>query len=142
MNLLDENIPEHQRQLLRGWHVRVRQIGADVGHKGIADDAIIVLLHQLSRPTFFTRDDDFYQKALCHPSYCLVHAAVGQYEVASFVRRFLRHPRFGAYIQRRGAVVRVGHDRLHVWRLNAAAEEDISWPDSAVYGGDAPHKSR
>ncbi|HEY8283609.1 MAG TPA: hypothetical protein VIJ28_04415 [Chloroflexota bacterium] len=48
----------------------MRQIGADVGHKGIADDAIIVLLHQLSRPTFFTRDDDFYQKALCHPAYC------------------------------------------------------------------------
>jgi hypothetical protein len=131
VNLLDENIPEPQRQLLRGWHLRVRQIGADVGHKGISDDAVIVLLHQLSRPTFFTRDDDFYQKALCHPAYCLVHLAVGQYEVASFVRRFLRHPQFGTYIRRRGTVVRVGHDRLHVWRLHAAAEEEVLWPDSA-----------
>ena len=33
MNLLDENIPEHQRQLLRGWRVLVRQIGVDVGRK-------------------------------------------------------------------------------------------------------------
>ena len=81
----------------------MRQIGADVGHKGIADDALIVLLHQLSRPTFFTRDDDFYQKALCHPAYCLVPLAVGQYEVASFVRRFLRQPQFGIYIRRRGS---------------------------------------
>ncbi|HVA93106.1 MAG TPA: hypothetical protein VNL71_25075 [Chloroflexota bacterium] len=135
MNLLDENIPEHQRQLLRGWRVLVRQIGVGVGQKGIADDAIIVMLHQLSRPTFFTRDDDFYQKALCHSAYCLVHLAVGQYEVASFVRRFLRHPRFGTHIRRRGAVVRVGHDGLHVWRLNAAAEENIAWPNSALHGG-------
>jgi hypothetical protein len=59
MNLLDENIPEHQRQLLRGWHVAVRQIGVDVGDKGLSDDAILVLLPQLSRPTFFTRDTDF-----------------------------------------------------------------------------------
>ncbi|HEY8286515.1 MAG TPA: hypothetical protein VIJ28_19170, partial [Chloroflexota bacterium] len=51
-------------------------------------------------------DDDFYQKALCHPAYCLVPLAVGQYEVASFVRRFLRHPRFGTHIRRRGVVVR------------------------------------
>ncbi len=85
MNLLDENIPEHQRQLLRGWRIPVRQIGVDVGHKGLSDDAIVVLLHQLSRPTFFTRDDDFYQQALCHPAYCLVHLAVGPYEAASFV---------------------------------------------------------
>ena len=34
MNLLDENIPEHQRQLLRGWRISVRQIGVDVGDKG------------------------------------------------------------------------------------------------------------
>jgi hypothetical protein len=73
MNLLDENIPEHQRQLLRGWRIPVHQIGYDVGHKGISDDAIIVLLHQLPRPTFFTRDDDFHQQALCHPDYCVVY---------------------------------------------------------------------
>ncbi len=27
MNILDENIPEDQRQLLRSWDIRVRQIG-------------------------------------------------------------------------------------------------------------------
>ena len=49
MNLLDENIPEHQRQLLRSWRIPVRQIGLDVGHKGLSDDAILVLLHRLPR---------------------------------------------------------------------------------------------
>jgi hypothetical protein len=62
MNILDENIPEHQRQLLRGWRISLRQIGVDMGHKGLSDDAIIVLLHRLPRPTFITRDDDFYQQ--------------------------------------------------------------------------------
>jgi hypothetical protein len=50
MNLLDENIPEHQRQLLRSWRIPVRQIGQDVGRKGLSDDAIISQLHQLSLP--------------------------------------------------------------------------------------------
>ncbi|MDQ2830915.1 MAG: hypothetical protein M3Y74_17955 [Chloroflexota bacterium] len=129
MNLLDENIPEHQRQLLRGWRIPVRQIGVDVGNKGLSDDAIIVLLHQLPRPTFFTRDDDFHQQALCHLDYCLVYLAVGQYEVASFVRRFLRHLRFATYARRRGIVVRVGSNGLHVWRLHAIGEEENPWTD-------------
>ena len=127
MNLLDENIPEHQRQLLRGWRIPVRQVGVDVGHKGLSDDAIIVLLHQLPRPTFFTRDDDFYQQALCHPAYCLAYLAVGQYEVASFVRRFLRHPQFATHARRRGTVVLVSHNGLRGWRLHATAEEDVQW---------------
>ena len=127
MNLLDENIPEHQRQLLRGWRISVRQIGVDVGDKGLSDDTILVLLHQVSRPTFFSRDD-FYQQTLCHRAYCLVHLAVSQYEVASFVRRFLRHPLFATDSRRRGVVVRVGHNGLHVWRLHATAEEGVPWP--------------
>jgi len=127
MNLLDENMPEHQRQLLRAWRIAVRQIGVDVGDKGLSDDAILVLLHQVSRPTFFSRDDDFYQQTLCYRAYCLVHLAVGQYEVASFVRRFLRHPLFATDSQRRGVVVRVGHNGLHVRRLHATAEE-VPWP--------------
>jgi len=129
MNLLDENIPDHQRQLLRGWRVPVRQIGVDVGYKGLSDDTIIVLLHQLPRPTFFTRDDDFHRQVLCHPAYCLVYLAMGQYEVASFVRRFLRHPRFATYARRRGTVARVSHNALHVWRLHAMTEEEVQWPN-------------
>ena len=44
MIVLDENIPEDQRQLLRGWRVRAQQIGEEVGHKGMKDDQIIPLL--------------------------------------------------------------------------------------------------
>src|SRR5947209_2292817 len=108
MNVLDENISEPQRQLLRSWRVPVRQIGREVGRKGLQDNAIILLLHQWPRPTFFTRDDGFYRRDLCHPAYCLVYLAVGQYEAASFVRRFLQHPTSATYARRHGTVVRVG----------------------------------
>jgi hypothetical protein len=118
VNLLDENIPEHQRQLLRSWRIPVRQIGREVGRPGLPDGAIITLLHQLPRPTFFTRDDGFYRRAFCHPAYCLVYLAVGQYEVASFARRFLQHPVFATHTRRRGTVVRVSHPALHLWRLH------------------------
>ena len=43
MNILDENIPESQRTLLRSRRIAVRQIGHDLGRKGMKDDEIISL---------------------------------------------------------------------------------------------------
>ena len=127
MNVLDENIAESQRQLLRHWHVSVRQIGQEVGRKGIADAEIIPLLHQLSRPTFFSRDTDFYRRELCHSAYCLVSLEVGKYEVASFIRRFLQHPAFSTFPKRRGSLVRVSHRTIHVWRTRSTEERKLTW---------------
>ena len=76
MNILDENIIDDQRQSLRRWRISVRQIGVDVGRSGMQDEEIITLLHEYNRPTFFTRDDDFWEPTLCHAGYCLVHLAV------------------------------------------------------------------
>ena len=72
MNILDENITESQRQLLRSWRIRVRQIGVDVSRKGIQDDEILPFLLTRRRPTFFTRDMGFYTRTFCHARYCLV----------------------------------------------------------------------
>ena len=52
MNVLDENIPASQRQLLENWRIRPRQIGFNIGRRGLQDDEIIVFLQQLRRPTF------------------------------------------------------------------------------------------
>jgi len=38
MNILDENIPEDQRQLLRSWRILARQIGHEVGRPGMQPD--------------------------------------------------------------------------------------------------------
>lgn len=50
MNILDENIPKQQRQLLESWRIRTQQIGFNVGRCGMQDDEIIIFLERLSRP--------------------------------------------------------------------------------------------
>ncbi len=127
MNILDENIPKNQRQLLESWRTRVQQVGFNVGRRGMQDDEIIPFLQQLRRPTFFTRDEDFYDRQLCHARYGLVYLAVDKYEVATFVRRFLRHPDFDTQAKRMGAVVRVSSAGLSFWRLHAEKELRREW---------------
>ena len=56
MIILDENFPESQRQLLRGWRIPIRQIGYEVGRCGMQDEEIIPFLLQRRRVTFFTLD--------------------------------------------------------------------------------------
>ena len=114
MNILDENIPESQRALLRSRRVAVRQIGRDVGRKGMKDEEIIPYLLKLRRPTLFTRDLGLYNRALRHERYCLVILAVGQYEAAYFARRLLNHRRFDTQAKRMGTVIRVMHTGLVV----------------------------
>ena len=60
MIVLDENIPEDQRLLLRSWRTRAYQVGRDVGRAGIKDEQIIPLLLKLRRPIFFTRNLGFF----------------------------------------------------------------------------------
>lgn len=104
MNILDENILNDQRQLLRSWGIPVRQIGYDVGRQGMQDDEIIPLLHQLRRPTCFTRDADFYDRQLCHARYCLVFLDIKKYEAATFVHRILRHHKCNTRSKRMGTL--------------------------------------
>lgn len=83
MNILDENIIANQRQLLRSWRIRIRQIGYDIAHKGITDEQIIPFLLQRRRPTFFTRDLGFFARSLCHRRYSIVCLAIEKHEVAT-----------------------------------------------------------
>jgi hypothetical protein len=127
MIILDENIPEDQRQLLRSWRVPVRQIGVEVGHPGMQDEEILPLLHRVEKSTFFTRDLGFYSPHLCHARYGLVCLAVSQYEVASFIRRFLHHPEFHTQARRSGSVVQVRAGGIAFWRLHFEVEQSIGW---------------
>lgn len=129
MNVLDENIFEGQRVLLQGWRIPVRHIGHDVGRQSMKDQEIIPLLLQLHRPTFFTRDVDFFKRNLCHERYCLVWLKVGPLEVAAYVRRLLRHHDFDTQAKRMGAVIRVSPTGLAVWRRHAVREARLAWHD-------------
>lgn len=127
MNVLDENIIDNQRRLLGSWRIPVRQIGYEIGRKGMKDDEIIPFLRQLAQPTFFTRDLDFYKRNLSHMSYCIVYLEVRKEESAVFIRRFLRHPRFNTKAKRMGKVIRVTHTGVSIWALHQAKEEFDGW---------------
>lgn len=129
MNLLDENFPDDQRSLLRGWRIPFRQIGPDAGHFGAKDDNIIPLLHAQRRVTFFTQDQDFYHRQLGHPGYCLVWLDVKADDAARCVRRFLRHLRFDSQAKRVGLVVRVHPEGIHFWQLNRPTLQSAAWPE-------------
>ena len=127
MNVLDENIPERQRTLLRSGRVALRQIGVDLGRKGMKDHEIIPLLHQLDRPTFFTLDSDFYDRRLRHEGYCLVHLEIEEEMVADYVRRVLRHRELNTKAKRMGRVIRVVPTGLAVWFIHQEQEGRFSW---------------
>lgn len=127
MIVLDENIPESQRQLLARQRIRARQIGVDVGQKGLLDEAVIPLLLRSSRPTFFTRDLGFFKRVLCHRRYCLVCLAVGREEVAAFIRRALGHPRFDTRAKRLGTVLRASRAGLRFWQLDEERASFVAW---------------
>jgi hypothetical protein len=125
--ILDENIVDAQRLLLESWNVAARQIGLDVGRKGLEDEEIVVLLRRLRQPTFFTRDLGFYAPQLRHQHYAIVVAAVGQYELAAFVRRFLRHPEFDTHAKRGGKIMRIASSGIAWWQLRRQQEAFVAW---------------
>jgi len=127
VNILDENIPANQRQILERWGVPVRQVGLNVGRPAMQDDEIISLLLEQRRPTFFTRDDDFHDRRLCHAKYCLAYLAVDKHEVATFVRLLLRRPACSTQARRMGSVIRVSSAGLSIWRLRASRKLVLAW---------------
>jgi hypothetical protein len=128
MNVLDENIPEGQRALLRGRRVAVRQIGQEVGRQGMKDDEVITLLHRLDRPTFFTLDRDFYDRRLRHEGYGLVFLDVEDEMVAEYVRRVLRHGDLNTRAKRMGRVIQVSPAGLTLWSIGQEQEGHLAWP--------------
>lgn len=127
MNVLDENIPDGQRALLRSKRIALRQIGEDLGWKGMKDDEIIPLLHQLDQPTFFTLDGDFYDPRFCHAGYCLAYLDVEEEIVAEYVRRLLRHRELNTKAKRMGSILRISPTGLARRRIRQEHEELFSW---------------
>jgi hypothetical protein len=126
---LDENVYEDQRAKLRQWGVHLVHIGHDVGRQGMQDGVIIPFLRSMRRPTFVSRDADFFDKSLCSDGYCLMWLDVRPVEVAVYVRRLLRHPDFRTWSQRRGLVLRVAENGITVWTVDEARPRRHKWSD-------------
>lgn len=119
MYLLDENITKDQRELLEKWRFHVKQIGVDFNAKGIKDEQIITLLQQTKGTLFITRDSDFFKKEFCHPGCCIVFLDIGKYEVAYFVRTFLKHPMFNNNKKRMGKVIKINQTLIQYFMIKS-----------------------
>jgi hypothetical protein len=91
------------------------------------DEEIIPFLIKHRRSTFFSRDNDFYSRRLCHAHYCIVHLDVHISEAATFVRRLLRHQNFNTHSKRAGRVVRVSSGAISFWQINENSELRVDW---------------
>ena len=125
--MLDENIITNQCQLLKSWRIPFRKIGYEIGQLGMKDKEIISLLHGLSNPTFFTRDDDFFDHSLCHSGYCLVYLSVKKDEAAFFIHRFLFYQDFNTKAKRMGSVIKISHNGISVWPIHSANLITLHW---------------
>jgi len=127
--LLDENIVADERDKLLRWRIPFKQIGVEVCEKGIKDEQIIPFLLTLTFPTFFTQDQRFYKKHLCHDGYSIVLLDVKRYKAAAYLRRFLQHPVFRAKKQRRGLVLRLSIEGISFWTKKSEKEIHTFWSD-------------
>lgn len=128
MNVIDENIVFSQRQRLTKLRIHYKQIGFEIGRRGMKDrNDVIPLLHGLHYATFFTRDQDYYRRSLRHSSYCLVYLDVLPDEVAEYIHLFLSHRTFRARNERMGKVVRLRRSGLRCWGLKSSLESTIKW---------------
>lgn len=94
------------------------------------DDEIISLLRQRKQCTFFTNDEDFYDRRLRHSHFGLFYLAINKNESGIFVRKLLRHPEFDTHKKRMGIVACITPTRLSVWTPNASQEIYVNWFDA------------
>lgn len=95
----------------------------------MTDEQVLPFLRRLRRPTFFTRDEDFFDRRLYHGRYALVYLAVQRVEAAVFVRRHLSHPLLDTQAKRMGAAIRVARAGLSVRRPPAPEQVFLRWTD-------------
>jgi hypothetical protein len=127
MQVIDENLPGSQRQLLRKWRIHFRAIGVDIAAPGTQDENLIPVLHKLAEPMFFTLDKHFFRANWAHAAYGLAWLDVANSEAAEFIRRFLRHPEFDTQTKRLGVVARVGADGVRFWRKGQPHLHRVKW---------------
>lgn len=91
------------------------------------DEEIIPFLVKQRRSTFFTRDDDFYERRLRHARYGIIHLAVHISETAIFVRRLPQHDNFNTQAKRVGKVIRISSGGISFWQINEDRELRVGW---------------
>lgn len=127
MILLDENSLRSQREFLEMRRLPVRKVGSNWGRAGMSDEEVLAELRRARLVTFFTRDLDFFERSLCHQSYCLAVIVAPAEQLAAFAVRFLRHPAFRTHALRMGKVARLQPSGIVYWTRNRDVEAAEPW---------------
>jgi hypothetical protein len=127
MNILDENFPTDQREILARWRIPVRQVGRELAAAGTSDENLLTLLHSLRRVTFFTHDEDFFRADWSHSKYCLVWLDADPDRLAQLVRAFLRHRHFKTWKSRAGLIVRAHPNGLEIFSIHQRHLRHVDW---------------
>lgn len=113
MIILDHNIPVDQAARLRGWRIRAKQVGFQVGRPEWQDqEELLRYLRANKRLTLFTRDLGFFHARFCHPNYCIVVLDGPLADTAGDIRWLLRSRPFRTHAQRAGCVIKLLPDTL------------------------------
>jgi hypothetical protein len=123
--LLDENIVEEQRAKVRAWKTSTRQLGYEIGRKGLKDYEVIPILQRIRNATFLTSDR--YKPNLWHKKYCLVWFDVHPEQFAVYARMFLSHKYFKVQRNRMGTIIRVQAIGMNVIAGKNIAERFVPW---------------
>jgi hypothetical protein len=96
----------------------------------IRDDRIPEILLTLRQPTFITIDGGFWDKALCHPGYCIIYFPLRDDQqglLVELLRQALRRPELRTRRARMGKVARLSPARIQYWQFAAAPLHTLSW---------------
>ena|SRR5438445_7381228 len=86
----------------------------------LLDDRIPEVLLTLSKPTFVTIDQDFWDRRLCHPDYCILYFALRddqQEQLPQMLRSLFKQKGFDTRTARMGRVARVGFRDIAYWQF-------------------------
>ena len=64
---------------------------------------------------------------ICGTKIGLVYPAVDKYEVASIVRRLLKHSAFNSQSKRMGKILRLSSAGISYWQRNVSQQEHVTW---------------
>ena len=83
-----------------------------MGEKGVLDEAIITLLVKNKDFILFTRDKGFYNPKNTGKGFSFAVLFINQNDVASFIRRFLKHSQFNTHAKRNENVFHISHSGI------------------------------
>lgn len=96
----------------------------------VLDDRVPAILLELDRPTLITIDQDFWNRKLCHPDYCILAFTLEDHHqplLPDLLRALFRHSDFATRAARMGKVARVSRSHGEYWEFGKAKKLQLFW---------------